>query len=294
MRAQQLAETATFRAFRHAFETATGLPLTLHEPGSFASPAQGSRHANPFCVALARNNQACAACLRTQGAVETRAAAGAATLECDAGLQESAIPVRVGDRVIAFLRTGQVALEKPNRKKIRALVAASEGLAEQEDDLESAYLQTRVISKEQYEAALRLLTIFAHHLATISYHTLVQDHFSEIPGIAKAKAFLANHLGEEIHLDDAARAANMSTFYFCKLFKKAVGQSFTSYVARRRVAVVQQQLLDSNVRISEVAYATGFQSLSQFNRVFRRLAGESPSAYRARLQFTAGVGAVSA
>jgi AraC-like DNA-binding protein len=76
---------------------------------------------------------------------------------------------------------------------------------------------------------------------------------------------------------------NMSAFYFCKMFKKATGMTFTDYLARVRVEKVKNLLLNPHKRVSEAAYEAGFQSLSQFNRVFRRIAGESPSAYRERL-----------
>lgn len=80
-----------------------------------------------------------------------------------------------------------------------------------------------------------------------------------------------------------ARAVNMSAFYFCKSFRKATGMTFTDYLARVRVEKVRNLLLNPHKRISEAAYEAGFQSLSQFNRVFRRVAGEAPTAYRARL-----------
>jgi AraC-like DNA-binding protein len=54
-------------------------------------------------------------------------------------------------------------------------------------------------------------------------------------------------------------------------------------VARARIERTKQLLLNPHMRISEAAYEAGFQSLSQFNRVFRRIAGESPTRYRAHL-----------
>jgi AraC-like DNA-binding protein len=59
--------------------------------------------------------------------------------------------------------------------------------------------------------------------------------------------------------------------------------TFTSYLARVRVEKVKNLLLDPNRRVSEAAYDAGFQSLSQFNRVFKRIAGLSPSVYREAL-----------
>jgi AraC-like DNA-binding protein len=59
--------------------------------------------------------------------------------------------------------------------------------------------------------------------------------------------------------------------------------TFTEYLARLRVEKVKQLLINPNKRVSEAAFEAGFQSLSQFNRVFLRVAGESPSFYRERL-----------
>ena len=76
----------------------------------------------------------------------------------------------------------------------------------------------------------------------------------------------------------------MSPVYFCKVFRREGGVGFTEYLARQRVEVVKHQLLIPQMRVSEAAFAVGFQSLSQFNRVFRRIVGEAPSDYRERIQ----------
>ncbi|HTO03873.1 MAG TPA: helix-turn-helix transcriptional regulator [Opitutus sp.] len=81
----------------------------------------------------------------------------------------------------------------------------------------------------------------------------------------------------------AARSANMSPFYFCKAFKKATGLTFTGYLARTRIESVKSLLLNVHVNVSGATYAAGSRSLSRFNRVFRRVAGESPSDYRLRI-----------
>ena len=76
---------------------------------------------------------------------------------------------------------------------------------------------------------------------------------------------------------------NTSAFYFCKMFKQATGLTFTDYLARLRVEKVKNLLLNPHKRISEAAYEAGFQSLSQFNRVFRKITGEAPTVWRAKL-----------
>jgi len=58
---------------------------------------------------------------------------------------------------------------------------------------------------------------------------------------------------------------------------------FTDYVARVRVEDARTRLLNPNLRISEIAYDVGFQSLTQFNRTFKRVFGQSPSEFRTNL-----------
>lgn len=76
------------------------------------------------------------------------------------------------------------------------------------------------------------------------------------------------------------KAVNTSTFYFCKLFKRATGLTFTDYFARVRIEKAKTPLINPNRRVSEVAYDVGFQSLTHFNRVFKKIVGRSPSSYR--------------
>lgn len=73
----------------------------------------------------------------------------------------------------------------------------------------------------------------------------------------------------------------MSTWHFCKLFKKATGLTFTDYLSRVRVEKAKSLLLNPNMRVSEAAFAVGFGSLTHFNRVFRQHVGCSPTAFRA-------------
>mgnify|MGYP001370483323 CR=1 FL=1 len=274
-----------FRDYVKAFETTTGLPLALRPVGTFQSPIHQSKQLNPFCALMAANNKTCAACLRMQQCMETQATAEPVTAQCFAGLTESAAPVRVGENVLGHLQTGQVLLTPPTRAGFKKVTRQLEelGATFDADKLETAYFQTRVVPKKQYESMVRLLGVFAQHLASLSNQVMVQEAAAELPAITRARAFMAEHYSEELSLNQVARSANMSGFYFCKIFKRATGLTFTDYLARLRIEAVKERLLNPHVRISEAAYACGFQSLSQFNRVFRRIAGEAPTKYRDRI-----------
>jgi AraC-like DNA-binding protein/ligand-binding sensor protein len=284
----RLQQSEIFRDYQDAFQTATGLPLVLREAGSFQPPLHGARQTNAFCGLMSGASRTCAACLQVQQAVEQDAGAAGKTVQCFAGLSESVVPVRVGETIIAYLQTGQVLMRAPTERGFRTAVAQLEKWKATVDValLHAAYFETRVLPKARYGAALRLLASFAQHLSLLSNELMIKTASSEPPAAVKARAYIAEHLGEALTLEQVARAANMSAFYFCKVFKAATGLTFTNYVARARIEKTKQLLLNPHVRISEAAYEAGFQSLSQFNRVFRRVAGESPSTYRDHLHGT--------
>ena len=75
----------------------------------------------------------------------------------------------------------------------------------------------------------------------------------------------------------------MSSFYFCKMFKKIVGINFSIYVSRVRIEKAKNLLLNPNLRVSEITCGVGFQSLTHFNRMFVRIVGQSPGEYRIQL-----------
>lgn len=281
----QLKRSQVYRDYEQAFRETTGLPITLRPIEAFDLPHHGDPKEAPFCALMSQSNHSCAACLQLQRKVEVEAQLEPKTLRCFAGLCDSAVPVRVGENLIAFLQTGQILLHAPRQSDFTRATREILALGTSVDlkRLEEAYFQTRVVTRKQYESILRLLTIFAQHLSALSNQLMVQGATVEVPAIAKARVFIAERHADDLSLTEVAQSVNMSAFYFCKTFKKATGMTFTDYLARVRVEKVKNLLLNPHKRVSEAAYEAGFQSLSQFNRVFRRIAGESPSVYRERL-----------
>ncbi len=282
---EQLRRSQIYRDYESAFRETTGLPLSLRPLEAFDLPHHGDPKENPFCALIAKTNRSCAACLQLQRSLEDSANLEPRTLKCFAGLCDSAVPVRVGENLIAFLHTGQILFHEPTRQDFKRATRELLKMGTEFDlkQLEESYFQSRVVTRKQYESIVRLLTIFAQHLSALSNQLLVKRAVSESPVIARARSFITEHQSEEISLGQVAQAVNMSAFYFCKTFKKATGLTFTDYLARLRIEKVKNLLLNPHKRVSEAAYEAGFQSLSQFNRVFRKIAGESPTRYRDRL-----------
>jgi AraC-like DNA-binding protein len=98
--------------------------------------------------------------------------------------------------------------------------------------------------------------------------------------IWKARHFIHENLDGELSLRKVADFVNISANHLSEKFKQVTGLNFVDYIARTRFEKALQLLPDRKVRISEIAFAAGFQSLSQFNRSFRKFSGKSPTEYR--------------
>ncbi len=142
------------------------------------------------------------------------------------------------------------------------------------------------MAPSRYEATVQLLTFFAKQLSSLSNQIVTEQANAEPLIVSRARQFIAQNKGENLSLTAVAQAAGASVFHFCKVFRHSTGLKFTDYVARVRLEDAKTRLLNPNLRISEVAYDVGFQSLTQFNRTFRRIFGQSPTEYRAKLPVT--------
>jgi AraC-like DNA-binding protein/ligand-binding sensor protein len=283
-----MVDSRVYREYEQAFTEATGMPMALRPVESWQLPLHGKRHEAPFCALMSQHSRACASCLQMQEGLSRAASMEPHSAVCPSGLCETAVPVHLGEQLIGFLQTGQVFRRTPTQAQFERVArkAAQSGIAVDKAQMKAAYFATRVVPQKQFESATILLKIFAQYLSILSNQVVVQRENAEPPVITRAKKYIEEHQTEELRLAEVAKAVNSSTFYFCKMFKKTTGINFTDYVSRVRVEKSKNLLLNPNLRISEIAYEVGFQSLTHFNRVFKRVVGNSPTEYREHLMAT--------
>jgi AraC-like DNA-binding protein len=106
------------------------------------------------------------------------------------------------------------------------------------------------------------------------------SHRAEPRDIWKARKFIEEHAGEHLSLGKVANEVGVNATHLSEKFKQVTGVKFVDYIARARFEKARELLEDVDLRISEIAFAVGFQSLSQFNRVFKKFSGNSPTEYR--------------
>ena len=242
-------------------------------------------YANRFCAILAGTNGICAGCLQVQRKLQSKNVADTQTARCFAGLAITKVPVKLDDQVIAFLQTGEVFVQHPSAKRFQKIITwlKMRGVKVNRARLENAYFHSRVVSRDLYSAIVRLLEIFAAHLAFIAGQIELHSSNGTPPLIRRAKEYVANHLSDPIRLNNISRALNISTFHFCRTFKQATGLTFMTYLNHVRIEKAKILLANHDLRISEIAYDVGFQTLTHFNRTFRKLVGCSPTDHRSGL-----------
>ena len=279
---ETLSKSPVYRRYERAFSSATGLPLALRPLEAWQPPFRGKAQENQFCAMMARQSSSCAACLRMQERLATSASEGTTTLKCHFGMTEAAVPVKLGSETIGFLATGQIFTQEPTTAQVGKMeqTMSTLGVAVDMEKVREAYKRTKVMPRAQFASAANLLQIFAEDLSARSNQLAVREANTEPAAVVKAKEYIRRNLHEDITLKDVAKAACTSTFYICKLFKKQTGVNLMEYISRLRVERAKELLQNPQARVSEIAYEIGFQSLTHFNRVFRSIVGECPSAYR--------------
>ena len=96
--------------------------------------------------------------------------------------------------------------------------------------------------------------------------------------MVQSKLFIDNNYADNIDLDNIADEANFSKFHFIRQFKKIYGKTPHQYLMAVRIEKAML-LLQKDIPVSEVCFAVGFESLSSFSGLFRRIVGVSPSSY---------------
>jgi AraC-like DNA-binding protein len=282
---EALANSKVFQDYERAFTESTGMPVALRPVETWQLPHHGKRNESPFCAIVSEKSRSCATCLQVQEKLSIAAINEPHTVVCPVGLSDTAVPVRLGDRLIGYLQTGQVFRKRPTEAQFAraSKLLADWGVQAELEQLRQAYFDTKVIPARQHEALVKLLAIFAQHLSMLSNQVVVQHENAEPPVITRAKEYIQEHQTENLRLGHVAKAVNTSTFYFCKMFKKVTGINFTDYLSRVRIEKSKNLLLNPNLRVSEIAFEVGFQSLTHFNRVFKKIVGQSPTEYRIQL-----------
>ena len=95
-----------------------------------------------------------------------------------------------------------------------------------------------------------------------------------------ARRFLDRSYNTPITIEDLSREVALSPFYLIRSFRHVYKQTPHQYLVAQRIARAKELLRNSDLSITEICAAVGFESLGSFSTLFRKVAGVSPRAYR--------------
>lgn len=98
--------------------------------------------------------------------------------------------------------------------------------------------------------------------------------------ILPALTYINEHYADPLTLDEVSALLRFDRSYFCRLFKEAIGATFTEYLGFVRIAKAEVMLARTHDSILDISAAVGFSSVSYFNRTFKRYLKCSPHTYR--------------
>jgi AraC-like DNA-binding protein len=118
-------------------------------------------------------------------------------------------------------------------------------------------------------------------LASLTYET---PNVSKDPIYQKTIDYIHNHYQSDICLTQIASYAGMNKSALCRYFKRIAGKSIFDYINELRISYTCKLIANTDIRISSIAYDSGFKNISHFNNQFKQIMGYPPSQYKRMFQ----------
>lgn len=284
---QKLRELPELQVFQRDFELLSGLKMAFVDELGLGDdcPTENS----PLCATIKKSATGRAVCARLRHGLFVLAAEHPACAMCDAGLAEVVVPVRISGIPAGFFVFGGVITHKPDlpsQHKARHLLRKA-GVEIDDRELDQLLAESPVHSPEALAAYQRITHLAAKQIALKVTDQLADPESQMPPAVLKACGFIRTKaLMDDVSLAQVARHSGVSEGHLSRLFHHATGLTFREYVAQVRVEHAKALLLHSSKGVTEIAFESGFQSLSQFHRVFRRTFSTTPGAMRRQRQNT--------
>ncbi|MDX2108808.1 MAG: helix-turn-helix domain-containing protein [Verrucomicrobiota bacterium] len=275
---EKLRAMPELQQFQRDFLAITGLKLGFVDELGMGEAEQRELN-SPMCRKLSCMEKGCYFCARTLHGLLSQVRDQPCITRCDAGLNEVAVPIRISGIQAGFLIFGGV-LTKPMQpadiRRVQHRLDKADILLEFAS-LEVLMQGTRVVPDELLQAYLRQVQLAAKQIALVVTDQLVDTEHEMPPVVIKACGILKRKaLVEDVDMPSIAKECGMSTGHLSRLFHHSTGLTFGDYIAHLRMEHARELLMRNDKNVTEIAYASGYQSLSQFHRVFRKVYGISP------------------
>jgi len=188
--------------------------------------------------------------------------------------------------------TGKVLALRPEDEAPRGR-NGSESRVEVDLEVGSVHLGSLYVEEDlepgKGESFRHLLEMIAQSLSDRLLTEAREQHPALPEKVLKAVRYLQQNYPEAVSLKQVAARIGVSEERLSRLFHRSLGVTFSEYLNRLRLDQCRKLLEQTDLSITEIAFASGFQSISQFNRRFRSAEGMTPRAYRNSYQRPLGL-----
>lgn len=150
---------------------------------------------------------------------------------------------------------------------------------EQEEAFQALHDQLARQSADQTCSSFRMLLDQITEMLTVYAQCLEQARLQD-NAVSTVKAYIRNHLYEELNRDALAAMVYLNPDYLSHLFKRETGFSLTNYIIETRIQESKRLLSRKDMSIQDIAISCGFQNISYFSRQFKRTTGMTPREFR--------------
>ena len=184
---------------------------------------------------------------------------------------------------------GEQFLQKNQLSSLRALFDnAKRGIAFELPAIMELYGKLTSLTNDQpgFYRMLHLLEILYELSLQDNYHLLASKSFANVKNapesrrIRSVEEYIDQNFKQEIRLKTLSDIAGMTPAAFSRFFRMRTGRTVSDYIIDTRLGHAARQLVDTNTNIVEICYNSGFNNISNFNRIFKKKKGCSPSAFR--------------
>lgn len=186
---------------------------------------------------------------------------------------------------------GQIFFQLPeNKPLLKILSDAKYGLKFKKDcGKKIAAIMRTMIKMNDTQRLYALFNIFSLLTDKIDYELLSTPNFAntfldnENKVMSKVVQYMMQNFQKNIRVSDLLNIAHMSNSSFCNLFRSTYRMTFKDYLLKLRISYACRLLMENNKSISEIAYKSGFENLSNFNRQFKKIKKETPKEFMGKV-----------
>lgn len=263
-----------------------GLQITVHHLDIglyFSYFAPHNIHGNPYCSCVKMNRTVWRACIDRQDKVCKACEQGPFWGTCHAGVYEYVYPLRYNEQVCGFLCvSGYKREDEAVFGKIRHFADTYEW------DYRTLAALYRTLPGDVPEEAFldTVLSVLADSFTLLLYYIKqaerksCQEQTSGYAIFSRALAYINFHFETPVTVEEIAADCHCSPAQLSRIFNKMAGRSIHGYINHLRVEKAKVLLTNTDLTVTEIAYALGFSDSNYFTRIFRQHCRMSPRAYR--------------